>query len=89
MLATDQLSASIGATGYPLRPGITFTYLGVKVNPQARVLMRDGSRHATSSPPEKSWPAIFWAKAISAGFGMVIGTVFGRLAGKEAARFAS
>ena len=30
--------------GYPLRPGITFTYLGVKVNPSAQVLMRDGHR---------------------------------------------
>ncbi len=28
--------------GYPLRPGITFTYLGVKVNRNAQVLMRDG-----------------------------------------------
>src|ERR1019366_9612825 len=28
--------------GYPLRPGITFTYLGVRVNEQAQVLMEDG-----------------------------------------------
>ena len=27
---------------YPLRPGITFTYLGVKVNERGRVLMSDG-----------------------------------------------
>ena len=28
--------------GYPLRPGITFTYLGVKVDERARVIMEDG-----------------------------------------------
>ena len=28
--------------GYPLRPGITFTYLGVKVNERAQVIMDDG-----------------------------------------------
>ena len=27
--------------GYPLRPGITFTYLGVTVNEQAQVIMQD------------------------------------------------
>src|SRR5207244_783740 len=27
--------------GYPLRPGITFTYLGVTVNEQAHVIMQD------------------------------------------------
>ncbi len=27
--------------GYPLRPGITFTYLGVAVNEQAQVIMQD------------------------------------------------
>ena len=28
--------------GYPLRPGITFTYLGVRVNERAQVLMENG-----------------------------------------------
>ena len=28
--------------GYPLRPGITFTYLGVNVTPQARIKMQSG-----------------------------------------------
>ncbi len=27
---------------YPVRPGITFTYLGTRVNKQARMLMEDG-----------------------------------------------
>ena len=89
MLATDQLSASIGATGYPLRPGITFTYLGVKVNPQARVLMRDGSPARNVFAAGEIMAGNILGKGYLGGFGMVIGTVFGRLAGKEAARFAS
>ncbi len=28
--------------GYPLRPGITFTYLGLKVDERARVVMAGG-----------------------------------------------
>ena len=27
---------------YPVRPGITFTYLGTRVNSDARMIMRDG-----------------------------------------------
>jgi len=29
--------------GYPLRPGITFTYLGVDVTPQAQIKMKNGN----------------------------------------------
>jgi tricarballylate dehydrogenase len=75
--------------GYPLRPGITFTYLGVTINEKAQVIMND----------DRSAPNIFAAGEIMAGnilgqgylagFGLTIGTVFGRIAGKEAARFAS
>ncbi len=72
--------------GYPLRPGITFTYLGVKVNEHAQVLMQD----------DKPSPNIFAAGEIMAGnilrqgylggIGMTIGTTFGRIAGEGAAR---
>ena len=51
--------------GYPLRPGITFTYLGLKVDERARVLMTTASRPATSSRPARSWPATFSARATS------------------------
>ncbi|MBI2818326.1 MAG: FAD-dependent tricarballylate dehydrogenase TcuA [Acidobacteria bacterium] len=73
---------------YPLRPGITFTYLGVGVNERAQLLMQD----------DKAVPNIFAAgeimagnilgKGYLAGLGMTIGTVFGRIAGEEAARYA-
>src|SRR5205807_4272059 len=31
---------------YPVRPGITFTYLATRVNQQARMLMKDGKPSA-------------------------------------------
>ena len=74
--------------GYPLRPGITFTYLGVGVDECARVLMQDGR------PVENLWAAgeimagNILGKGYLAGFGMTIGTVFGRIAGREAAAHA-
>jgi tricarballylate dehydrogenase len=71
---------------YPLRPGITFTYLGVAVDERARVLMERGR------PFENVWAAgeimagSILGHGYLAGFGMAIGTVFGRIAGEEAAR---
>ena len=71
---------------YPLRPGITFTYLGVAVDDKARMILQDG----------KAAPNIFAAGEIMAGnvlgngylagIGMAIGTTFGRIAGDAAAR---
>src|SRR5437667_12810037 len=71
---------------YPLRPGITFTYLGVAVDERARVLNGTG----------EALPGLYAAGEIMAGnvlregylggFGMTIGTVFGCIAGLEAAR---
>jgi tricarballylate dehydrogenase len=74
--------------GYPLRPGITFTYLGVKVNSDARVLMRDGPARNIFAAGEIMAGNIL-GEGYLGGLGMLIGTVFGRLAGKEAARFAT
>lgn len=74
---------------YPVRPGITFTYLGVKVDAKARIV-------GTSGEP---MPGFFAAGEVMAGnlltqgylggFGMTIGTVFGRIAGGEAASYAT
>ncbi len=70
--------------GYALKPGVTFTYLGLKVNEQAAV-------HFGGRPS----PNLFAAGEImagnvlgqgyTAGVGMTIGTAFGRLAGTQAA----
>lgn len=74
---------------YPLRPGITFTYLGLTVNREAQVIAAEG---------EQPMPGLYAAgevmagnilgRGYMAGFGMTIGTVFGRIAGREAARYA-
>jgi tricarballylate dehydrogenase len=74
--------------GYPLRPGITFTYLGVKVDGNARVLMADGRPAANLFASGEIMAGNILGRGYLAGFGMTIGTVFGRLAGAEAARHA-
>ena len=78
--------------GYPLRPGITFTYLGVRVDQDARIWM-DGSVHdGTPSPNMFAAGELMAGNVLGqgylAGFGMTIGTVFGRIAGTQAAQAA-
>ena len=72
--------------GYPLRPGITFTYLGVKVNEKAQVLMDNGQTTGNLFASGEIMSGNILGKGYLAGFGMTIGTVFGRIAGQEAAR---
>jgi tricarballylate dehydrogenase len=73
---------------YPLRPGITFTYLGVRVDENARVRMADGSPSANLFASGEIMAGNILGRGYLAGFGMTIGTVFGRLAGEGAARIA-
>jgi len=73
---------------YPLRPGVTFTYLGLAVDSSGRVLRTDGSRFPSLFAAGEVMAGNILRKGYLAGFGMTIGTVFGRLAGKEAARHA-
>jgi len=75
-------------TGYPLRPGITFTYLGVRVNERAQVLMEDGRPAGNLYASGEIMAGNILGRGYLAGFGMTIGTVFGRIAGEEAARHA-
>jgi len=74
--------------GYPLRPGITFTYLGVHVNNRAEVLMQDGKPAANLWASGEIMAGNILGRGYLAGFGMTIGTVFGRIAGTQAARHA-
>ena len=70
--------------GYALKPGITFTYLGLKVNEQAAV-------HFAGVPSRNLYVAgemmagNVLGKGYTAGVGMTIGTAFGRIAGAHAA----
>jgi tricarballylate dehydrogenase len=73
--------------GYSLRTGVTFTYLGLKVDALAQCSI--GNR-----PVANLWAAgetmagSILGQGYLAGFGMTIGTVFGRIAGQEAANYA-
>ncbi len=75
--------------GYPLRPGITFTYLGVSVDDRARILMSDGAPSANLFAAGEIMAGNILGQGYLAGFGMTIGTVFGRIAGREAAMVAA
>ena len=73
--------------GYPLKPGITFTYMGVAVNEQARIMMADGDGlRQICLRLVRLWHGNILGQGYLAGIGMTIGGVFGRIAGQEAAR---
>ena len=74
--------------GYPLRPGITFTYLGVRVNEQAQVLLENGDPVGNLYAAGEIMAGNILGKGYLAGLGMTIGSVFGRIAGREAAQHA-
>jgi tricarballylate dehydrogenase len=73
--------------GYALRPGVTFTYLGMKVDDRSAV-------HFAGVPSTNLFAAgemmagNVLGKGYTAGVGMAIGTAFGRIAGTQAARAA-
>ena len=74
--------------GYPLRAGITFTYLGVTVDEHAQVIMRDERPAKNIFAAGEMMAGNILGKGYLAGFGLTIGSVFGRIAGREAARCA-
>lgn len=71
---------------WPLRPGITFTYLGVAVDERARMRMDDGRTSENVFAAGEIMAGNVLGKGYVAGIGMAIGTTFGRIAGEEAAR---
>lgn len=73
---------------YPLRPGITFTYLGVTVDERARVVMQDDRPAQNVFAAGEIMAGNVLGRGYLAGFGLTIGSVFGRIAGREAARCA-
>jgi tricarballylate dehydrogenase len=71
---------------YPLRPGITFTYLGAAVNERAQVLMQDDTPVPNLFAAGEIMAGNILGQGYLAGFGMAIGTTFGRIAGTQAAQ---
>jgi tricarballylate dehydrogenase len=74
--------------GLPLRPGITFTYLGVAVDDSARVLDRNGRPFPNVYAAGEIMSGNILTSGYLGGFGLTLGSVFGRLAGREAAAYA-
>jgi len=73
---------------YPLRPGITFTYLGTRVNNESRMVMTGGQVSGNMFAAGEIMAGNVLGKGYLAGIGMTIGAVFGRLAGEGAAAHA-
>ena len=69
--------------GYTLRPGITFTYLGLKVDQHAAVHF-GGRPSANLFAAGELMAGNVLGKGYTAGVGMSIGTAFGRIAGAQA-----
>src|SRR3954452_14906623 len=73
---------------YPVRPGITFTYLGTRVDRDARMRMKDGKPAANMFAAGEIMAGNVLGRGYAAGIGLTIGSVFGRIAGREAAKSA-
>ena len=71
---------------FPMRPGIAFTCLGVKVDEKARVVRVGGLPCAGLFAAGMIMAPNILGAGYLAGGGMSIGAVFGRIAGEEAAR---
>ena len=70
--------------GYALRPGVTFTYLGLKVDATSAVRFANRPSRNLFVAGEMMAGNVL-GKGYTAGVGMSIGTAFGRIAGRNAA----
>ena len=73
--------------GYAVRPGVTFTYLGLKTDDTAAVRFNDIPSPNLFVAGEMMAGNVL-GKGYTAGVGMSIGTAFGRIAGTNAAKAA-
>jgi tricarballylate dehydrogenase len=71
--------------GYPVKPGVTFTYLSLKTDAQARIFF-SGVPSSNVFVAGEMMAGNVLGEGYTAGVGMSIGTAFGRLAGASAAR---
>lgn len=72
---------------FPLRPGVTFTYMGIRVNERGAAFFSGRESNNLFVAGEMMAGNIL-GQGYIAGVGMTIGTVFGRIAGTSAARYA-
>jgi tricarballylate dehydrogenase len=70
--------------GYALKPGVTFTYLGLETDDTAAVRFK-GAASPNLFVAGEMMAGNVLGKGYTAGVGMSIGTAFGRIAGANAA----
>ena len=70
---------------FPLRPGITFTYMGVAIDDTGRVLTQSGIPFKNIYAAGEIMSGNILKSGYLAGFGLTIGSTFGELAGRMAA----
>jgi tricarballylate dehydrogenase len=75
-------------TAYAVRPGVTFTYLGLKTDASAAVHF-GGQASPNLFVAGEMMAGNVLGQGYTAGVGMSIGTAFGRIAGTQAARAAA
>jgi tricarballylate dehydrogenase len=73
--------------GIAMRPGITFTYMGVAVNRDAQVRLTDDTTFENVFAAGEMMSGNILSTGYLAGFGMTIGSVWGRHAGRKAAEY--
>src|SRR5580692_4385496 len=69
---------------YPVRPGITFTYLGTRVNKQARMLMKDNTPAANMFAAGEIMAGNVLGQGYAAGIGIDIWRLLRWIRGREA-----
>ncbi|MEY3410075.1 MAG: Fumarate reductase flavoprotein subunit precursor, partial [Pseudomonadota bacterium] len=72
---------------YPVKPGVTFTYLGLKTDETTAVRFNNQASPNLFVSGEMMAGNVL-GKGYTAGVGMTIGTAFGRISGEQAARAA-
>jgi tricarballylate dehydrogenase len=73
---------------YPLRPGLTFTDRGVRVDRDARVLRNGQGSFENVFAAGEVMAGNILSSGYLGGIGMTIGSVMGRIAGRSAAQHA-
>ena len=73
--------------GFALKPGVTFTYLGLRTDASAAVRF-NGRPSANLFVAGEMMAGNVLGQGYTAGVGMSIGTAFGRIAGAHAAKAA-
>ena len=84
MITARLLSLDVPTSLESIMPGITFTYLCVPVDSSARILMKNRKPIHNMFACGEIMAGNILTRGYLAGFGLTIGTVFGRIAGQTA-----